>query len=108
MLAGQIEKNLQHDPTVNAGTNVIDDDSGALGQLLQATDRRGLGDVEGAKEQESQQHRNEMHGSRDEGDELTRDFIDDDMRRIFASTAAGFKGCGRNPNNNRDRGEYKD
>ena len=103
--AREVEEELQDDPAIDAGAEIVDDDAGTFGKFFEEADRRRFEDVEKAEEEEADEHGHEVHGRGDEGDKLSGNFINDDVRGIFAAAATGFEGGGGDPNGDGERSQ---
>jgi hypothetical protein len=73
--------------SIQPGGHIVEDDAPAFRKAFKLADGKGLGDVEEAKEDQSDEGVAEVEGAEEEGDPLAGDFVDDDKLRIFA---AGF------------------
>ena len=77
-----------------AGGYVVEHDAGAGGEALELADRRRLGDVEEAEEEQGKQGVGPVGGEADEGDELAGDLVDDDVAGVFSERFAGDESGG--------------
>ena len=78
----------------NPGRNIIEDDSGAFGKLLELPHRRRLDDIERSEKYKTREQSFPCQRGSDEGDELSGDFVDDYELRIFDGGGAGYAGGG--------------
>jgi hypothetical protein len=95
-----MQDKLHQDERADAGGYVVQNNSSTFGQLLQLPHWRRLHNIEGSKKYKTRQKTFPCHRSADERDQLARDFVNDDVLRIFIA------GCARNPGcrGNTDRG----
>ena len=85
---------LEADQGVDSGGDVVEHDAPAFGEEFDLADGRGLGDVEEAEEDESDERVFPSGGGGDEGDPLADDFVGDDDLGVFAAAFAGDDGRG--------------
>ena len=96
--------------SIQPGCYIIEDDAPAAGQVFKPANGKGLGDVEEAEEEESDQCVVQVEGAEEQGDPLAGDFIDDDELRVVAAAFAGNDGGGRDAEEQRetDAGEERE
>src|SRR5215469_5267800 len=83
------------DESEDSCRHVVEHDSGAFGEAFEFADRPGLEDVEEAEEDESEDSVAWGGGQGDECDELSGDFVDDDVAWVLFTGFAGDDGGGR-------------
>ena len=79
---------MHHGQRVKSSPYVIDHDANPFGQSLEQPNRRRLQNVEDTKKYKSSQKGFPSQRDGDEGNELTRHFVDDDELRIFNARSA--------------------
>jgi hypothetical protein len=67
------------------GGYVVEHDASAGGETFELADGRRLEDVEDSEEDEGYGCVTPVSRDRDEGDELTGNFVDDNVARVFAA-----------------------
>ena len=80
--------------SIQPGGHIIEDDAPAVGKALELADGKGLGDVEEAEEDESDEGVTPVDGAAEQGDPLAGDFVDDDEAGVVAAGLAGDDGGG--------------
>ena len=86
---------MHHYQSVQTGGNIVQHDPGALRKRLQLSHRWWLHDVEDTKKYKAGHERFPRERDADQGDQLTRDFINHHKLRIFRSGASRDPGgCG--------------
>ncbi len=80
-----MQDKLHHHEGADSGGHVIQDNSGAFGQLLQLTDRRRFHNVEGPKKYKTRQKSFPCQRDGNERDQLPSNFVDHHHLRILAA-----------------------
>src|ERR1700690_1179311 len=73
---------------IEAGGNIVDDNSGSLWKRLQLPHRRWLQNIESAKENKAREKRFPSEGYGDQRHKLASNFVDHHELRILFSVAA--------------------
>jgi hypothetical protein len=84
---------MHEDESVESRTQVIYYDASAFGQPLEPADRWRLQNIEDTKKYKASEKSFPSEWNRDEGDELSGDFVNHDKLRIFLAGGAGHL-CG--------------
>ena len=84
-----MQQEMHPNESENSGRNIIEDDSGAFWKFLQLPHRRRLDDIEGSEKYKTREKSFPRQRDSDQGDQLTRDFVDDDELGIFGGRGAG-------------------
>ena len=91
--------------SIQPGGHIIEDDAPALGQRFKLADGEGLGDVEEAKEGESDQRTLPVGGHEEQRNGLAGDFVNDHDLRVFTAGLAGDDGGGGDAEDEREGDE---
>ena len=96
---------MHYDEGKNSCRNVIEHDSGALGEFLQLAHRRRLDDVEPSKKYKTGEESFPCQRDGDESDELSGDLVDYDELGIFAAGGARDAGGGGDADQGDEEGQ---
>ena len=81
-------QNRRHSQSIQPCGHIIEYDAPTLGKVLQLADRKGLGDIEGAKEEQCSQAVPPVGRRKEKSDGLAGYFVDDDKAGIVAAGLA--------------------
>src|SRR5450755_4717439 len=87
---------MHHSERVKSRSQIIHHNARAFGKPLQSPNRKRLPNIEHTKEYKAREKSFPSERDGDEGNQLSRDFIDDDKLRIFYAGAARDQGGGGN------------
>ncbi len=104
----ETQQQLQHNQRIHACTKIVDYDARSVGQAFQAAHRRRLHHIESTKKYKAREQRLPHYGTRNQRDQLPRDFVNYDVVRVFFAAAAFFQGCRWNSDGNNDHDQQQD
>ena len=96
---------MHHSEGKNSCCNVIEHDSGALGEFLQLAHRRRLDDVEPSKKYKTGEESFPCQRDGDECDELSGDLVDHNELGVFPARGAGYAGSGGDADEGDEQGQ---
>ena len=91
-----MQHDLHHGQAVKASSHIVDHDTRSFGETFEAAYRWRLHDIESSKKYKAQQQRFPRCRHRDQGNELTGNFVDHYKLRVFHTTGPGHPGGSRN------------
>src|SRR5208283_101824 len=98
----EVQQHLQHNQRVHSRAKVIHYDTRSFGQPLEAAHRRRFYDVEPTEKYKARKQSLPHDGTRDERHQLSGDFINHDVRRVFLAASPLFQRRRRNSNRDHD------
>ena len=87
----KVKQQLHDNQRVNSGPKIVHYDTRSCGQPFEAAHRRRLHDVEYPEKYKAREQRLPHDGTCYQSDQLSSDFVNHDMRRIFLSTSSRFQ-----------------
>lgn len=90
----RVQKKLHHCECIEPCRDVVEHNSEAFRKMFQLAHRRRLDDIEDTKKYKTGEKSFPREGDGNQGDELPRDFVDDDKLRIFRTAGAANLRCG--------------
>ena len=87
--------------SIQPGGHIVEDDAPAFGEAFELAGGKGLGDIEEAKENKSDEGVTPVEGAEEQRDPLAGDFVDDHEFRIVAAALARDDGGGGNAEDDR-------